>query len=104
MCFHCGIIRKRYKGFELRHTSLVLCKHTGTRLDEEIHTGHSRRLNGPHEGRGSAQGRGIDVSSSIHQKFNEFPLPGVRRMVEGGPEELVTHVHISPVTDSDVRV
>lgn len=78
-------------------TFLVLCINTGTRLDEEVHTGGSRALDGPHEGCASTEGWGIYGGPGLHQKFNKFHLASVSRMVEGRPEELVTHIHIRPV-------
>lgn len=78
-------------------TFLVLCIYTGTRLDEGVHTGGSRALDGPHEGRASTEGPGIYGGPGLDQKFNKFHLASVSRMVERRPQELVTNSHVRPV-------
>lgn len=66
---------------ELIYTFLILCSNIGTGLNEEVHTGGSRTLNGPHEGCASTQGLGIYVGPSLHQKFNKFHLTRMSRVV-----------------------
>ena len=80
-----------------RQTFLVLRSNTGTCLDEEVHTGGSRALDGPHEGRASAERSTLYGGPRLHQKLNKFHVASLGRVVEGRPEELVTHVYICPV-------
>ena len=91
--------------FQIRsQTFFVLGVDTGTRLDEEVHTGGSRALDGPHEGCASTEGPGIYFGPGLHQKFNNLHLASVSRVVEGRPEELVTHIYIRPVRNSNITV
>lgn len=81
-------------------TFLVLCVHTGARLDEEVHTGGVRALDGPHERRGSAEGLGVHGGSGLHQKLQKFYMASVSRVMQRRPEELVAHIHVGPVGET----
>lgn len=80
-------------------TFLVLGVHAGARLDEEVHTGGVRALDGPHERRGSAEGLCVHGGPGLNQKLQKFYLASVSRVVERCPEELVAHIHIGPVRE-----
>lgn len=76
----------------------------GACLEEGVHTGGARALNGPHEGRAPVEGRSVNSSPGLQQKFNDIHVASRRGMVERCPDKLVPLVHIRPARNRNLKV